>query len=88
MAAGTHFRSRAYNNKAFVYRLYHQYSTAVEPFRQAIALYRQVDIRDEMADSINNLALVYANLGALDEAEALADDGRDLRERLAQRYPF
>jgi len=79
---------RAYNNKAFVYRLYHQYSTAVEPFRQAIALYRQVDIRDEMADSINNLALVYANLGALDEAEALADDGRDLRERLAQRYPL
>lgn len=79
---------RAYNNKGYVYRGYNQFSTAVEPYRQAIALYRQVDIRDEMADSINNLSLVYAQLGALDEAEALAEDGRSLREQLWQRFPL
>lgn len=79
---------RAYNNKAFVYRSNHQYSTAVSQYRKAIALYRQVDIRDEMANSINNLAFVYARLGALDEAEALAKDARDLRAKLWQRYPL
>lgn len=77
---------RAYNNKGFVYRNHHQYSTAVFPYRKAIALYRHVDIRDEMANSINNLSFVYAQLGALHEAEALAKDALDLRARLWQRY--
>ena len=77
---------RANNNIGFAYRLNNQFSTAINYYRKAIELYRQVDVLHQMAASITNLAYVYAQLGAIDEAEALAEDAVAIWQRRGQPY--
>lgn len=71
----------ANNEVGFAYRLNHQFSTAIPYYQQAITLYRQVDVISEMASAVTNLAYAYARLGAIDEAEALAEDAIDIWRR-------
>lgn len=77
---------RANNNIGFTFRLGNRFSTAIPYYRTAITLYRQVDVLDEMAATVTNLAYVYAQLGAIDEAEALAEDAVAIWQRLGQPY--
>ncbi len=79
---------RANNNIGYAYRRFNQLRLAVDYYREAIRLYRQVDILDEMADTGNNLAYVYARLGAIDEAIALSEGAMGIRRELGQRYPL
>jgi tetratricopeptide (TPR) repeat protein len=78
----------AYNNIGYLYRNFNQFSMAIRPYGRAISLYRQVDIRDEMAITLNNLSYVWAELGAIDQAMALVLDAQLLREQLGQEYSF
>lgn len=76
----------ANNNIGFTFRLGNRFSTAIPYYHKAIAFYRQVDVLSEMASTITNLAYVYAQLGAIDEAEALAEDAVAIWQRLGQPY--
>ncbi|MCA9919513.1 MAG: tetratricopeptide repeat protein, partial [Anaerolineales bacterium] len=68
------------------HRLESQFSTAVTYYQKSISLYRQVDVLDEMAATVTNLSYVYAHLGAIDEAEALAEDAISIWRKLGRPY--
>jgi tetratricopeptide (TPR) repeat protein len=64
------------------YRLSNEYN------HTALHYYRQLNIQDEMADTLNNAAYVYALLGDISRAEKWIDDALELRRELGQGYPL
>jgi len=79
---------RAYNRLGYLHRLARRYKMCVDFNHTALHYYRQLDIRDEMADTLNNAAYAYALLGDISRAEKLIDDALELRRALGQAYPL
>jgi tetratricopeptide (TPR) repeat protein len=79
---------RAYNNLGYMGWKSGRYRENVGEYRAALPYFRKADIRDEMADTLNNLAYLYSVLGETDRAKALIEDARQLREELGQNYPL
>lgn len=77
---------RANHMIGHTHRLESQFSTAIGYYQRSIALYRRIDVLDEMAATVTNLAYVYAQLGAIDEAEALAEDAISIWNKLGRPY--
>jgi len=77
---------RAYNDLGYLHRAAKRYHAATENYRQANAAFRAADIRDEIADTLNNLAFLYGSWGWDDRAEMLIRDALELRRRLGMRY--
>jgi tetratricopeptide (TPR) repeat protein len=79
---------RAYNRLGYAYRLARRYRLALDYNRVALHHYRQLDIREEMAETLNNAAFIYALLGDISTAEMWIDDALALRRALRQGYPL
>ncbi|GAB4535001.1 MAG: hypothetical protein Kow0063_18750 [Anaerolineae bacterium] len=79
---------RAYNDLGYIYWRSQRYGDSVQEYRKAITQFRKADIRDELADTLNSLAYVYALLGDTSRAKALVEDARQLREQAGQTYPL
>ena len=79
---------RAFNRLGYAYWLARRYRLAIDYNHTALHYYRQLDIRDEMADTLNNAAFVYALMGDISRAEKWIDDALELRRALGQGYPL
>lgn len=79
---------RAHNDLAYIAHKEQRYTTSVRESRAAIPRFREADVLDEQANTLNNLGYVYSVLGHEARAKSLAEDARQLRERLGQLYPL
>lgn len=77
---------RVHNDFGYLFWQSARYSKAVEEYRAAIPHFRQADILDELADTLNNLAYVYSVRGEMTRAKPLIENARLLRERLGRNY--
>jgi len=78
----------AYNRMGYAHRLAGQYELANYYNQLARHHYRRLDIKDEMAETLNNAAFVYALLGDISRAEKCIEDALELRRALGQGYPL
>ncbi len=79
---------RAHNLLGYAHRIASRYKLSNECYHTALHHYRNLDIRDEMADTLTNAAYVYALLGDISIAEKWIDDALELRRELGQGYPL
>ena len=79
---------RAHNRLGYLHRLGRRYRLCIDYNHTALHYYRQLDIRDEMAETLNNAAYVYALLGDISRADKWIDDALELRQVLGQAYPL
>ena len=79
---------RAHNRLGYLYWVARRYGLSNDYNHTALHYYRQLDIRDEMAETLNNAAYVYALLGDFSRAEKWIDDALELRRALGQAYPL
>jgi len=84
----TRILARAYNRLGYAHWTTRRYRLSNEYNHTALHYYRQLDIRDEMAETLNNAAYVYALLGDISRAEKWIDDALELRRELRQGYPL
>ena len=69
----------------YYYRTVEQYQEAIAEYRAAVELWRQVDMRVELAYTRNDLGYVYGLLNQIDDAIDLANAALDLRRLLGFR---
>ena len=79
---------QAHNRLGYIYRISQRYSASVEEYQKAVALFRKLDIKDEQANTLNNLAYVRSVRGEVYSAKNLVEDAQGLREELGQIYPL
>jgi len=78
---------RAHNNLGYAYWMVKgHYGLALEEFRNAQVYFRAADLREEIANTADNMGRVYAALFRRSHAEALVEDGLQLREQLGLDY--
>jgi tetratricopeptide (TPR) repeat protein len=78
----------ALNNIGYIHWQRQCYSLAAESFQTATLHYRRADVKDELADTLNNLAFVFGMLGKFAEAESIVHEALSLRRELGLRYPL
>lgn len=79
---------RAYNNIGFSYRVEGRYGLALDPYRRALRFFRDVNIRDELADTRNNQAFCLAQLGQVELADQQVRRALNIREEIDRQYPL
>jgi len=78
---------RGHNNLGYArWMVNRQYGAALEEFRNAQVYFRAADLREEIANTADNMGRVYAVLFRRSHAEALVEDGLQLREQLGLDY--
>ena len=78
---------RAHNNIGYLYWLYKgQYNLALKELQRAIKFFRTSDVREEIANTADNMGRIHALLGHRIQAETQVDDGLTLRRRLNLPY--
>jgi len=78
---------RTHNNLGYVYWMQKmQYALALEHFKNALPYFRASDLLEEYANTSDNIGRVYARLGEKSRAEALIEDGWEIRKRLHYDY--
>jgi len=73
---------KAYNNRGYLYWANGRYGVAFDDFRHALGYFRQIDLEDERANTLTNLAYVMALLGRVDTAKYHIERALEIRERL------
>lgn len=73
-----HILGRAFNNIAYFYRTFKDYPRAEQEFRKSIPHLRRSNDRVLYADTLKNLAFVYALQGKLTAAELLCQDAIEI----------
>lgn len=79
--------ARAYNNLGYIHRLQGRHYGAISAYGKALPLWRATKIEVEQANTLNNRAFAWAEVGVFDAAWQQAWDGLELRERLGPRTP-
>jgi hypothetical protein len=79
---------RGHNNLGYAYRQPGEphYRLALEEFRAAVPYFRASDLKEEYANTCDNLGRVHALLYERSRAEALIDDSLELRRGLRREY--
>lgn len=73
---------KAYNNRGYLYWANGRYGIAFDDFRHALGYFRQINLEDERANTLTNLAYVMALLGRVDTANYHIERALEIRERL------
>ena len=71
---------RAHNDRAYIHWKSQCHRDGVHEYRIATAQFREAEILDELADTLKNLAYVYAVLGETTRAKGLMENARQLLE--------
>jgi tetratricopeptide (TPR) repeat protein len=79
--------ARIYNNLGYVYRLQGKHYGAIEAYRKAMPLWRHTGIKIEQANTLNNIAFAFAEVGNYVPAVASALDALHLREKMGLLLP-
>jgi tetratricopeptide (TPR) repeat protein len=78
---------RAHNNLGYAHWMYlYHYKAGLEEFRLALAYFRASGLREELANTNDNMGRVYALLRHPTRAETLVDEGLRLRTQLGLDY--
>lgn len=77
----------AYRRRGLMYRLGGLMQAAIADYQRAARLLRQVDLRIELAITLNDMGYAMAELGNWADARALIKDALDLRRYLGPRGP-
>lgn len=80
--------ARANNRLAYAYWMTRSYRMSVEHSQDAVHYYREANIPDEMAETLNNGAYIYALLWDIHRAEVWIEDALRLRSELGQDNPW
>lgn len=81
--------ARAHNDLGFLYRVLGRFRDAIRGYQSALPLWRALKEMDaEQANTLNNLAWAYAEVGDFHHAFLRCDDGLDLRQQLGPRAPI
>ncbi len=79
---------RAYDRLGYLARVKGRYESAVDYYHKALPFFRDTEIDDEYAFTLNNLAFVLALLGDPQQGRARAEESLGKRQKLGQRYPL
>ncbi len=79
---------RAYNTLGYSLRSHGHYGSALLTYQHACEYFAKINIDDERADTLNNIAFILALLGDLEPAKNYADQAFELRQGLGQKYPL
>lgn len=79
---------RAHNNIGYSYRMEGRYGLALGQYQHALNFFKEVDIRDEYADTLTNLAYVQGLLGRVNIAVVHIDEAIRIREDIGRNYPI
>ena len=82
----TRLLGRAYNNLGYLHWQAGRNGVAVREFQRALQHFRGAQIRDEKAETLNNLGFVYARWGEIDLAETVLQEAIEERMELRQKY--
>lgn len=77
----------AYRVRGYLSRVRGYMDRAVEDYRQAARYFRQVNLRIELAATLNDMGFAMAELGLWADARALVSDALGLRRHLGPRAP-
>ncbi len=77
--------ARAYNNLGYLHRVGGRSRGAIRAYRQAIPLWRAVNIPAEQANTLNNLAFARSEMGDFSGAHRQAEDALELRRESGAR---
>ncbi len=79
---------RANNTLGYLLRSHGHYGIALTAYQQALQNFKKTDIIDEKADTLNNIAFVFALLGDSKQSLVSAIQALELRQRIGQKYPL
>ncbi|MEM7537943.1 MAG: ATP-binding protein [Chloroflexota bacterium] len=79
---------RVYNTLGYLQTRRGHYANAIESYHAALQHYSAVDVFDEKADTLNNLAYLLALLGDLDHAKAYVTEALSIRKDLDKQFPL
>ncbi len=79
---------RAYDRLGYLLRSNGRYGKALEQYEHALFHYENAEVKDEQANTLNNMSFVQASLGLVDEAFAQVNRALTLRQELGQSYPI
>jgi len=72
----------------YLARVKGHYKSAVDYYHKALPFFKDTEIDDEYAFTLNNLAFVLALLGDAQQGRARAEEALGKRQKLGQRYPL
>ncbi|MDM8520657.1 tetratricopeptide repeat protein [Anaerolineales bacterium HSG6] len=79
--------ARCYETLGFTYRLQGRMHQAINFYQKALPLWRKTKSEVQLAENLNNLSFVLAEIGSLDEARENVRQSLRLRERLGPYIP-
>lgn len=79
---------RVYDRLGYLLRSNGRYGKALTFYKQALSHYENADIKDEQANTLNNLSFVQANLGLVDQAYQQVNRALTMRQQLGQKHPI
>lgn len=79
---------RAYDRLGYLARVKGHYKSAVDYYHKALPFFKDTEIDDEYAFTLNNLAFVLALLGDAQQGRVRAEEALGKRQKLGQRYPL
>lgn len=79
--------ARLYNNWGYTQRALGYYYSAITKYEKSYHIWRKTGIRIEIANTLNNTAFVYAEMGWFDDARRWAEEGLERRRKLGPRIP-
>ena len=77
--------ARVFNNLGYVKRIQGQYYGAIEEYKRAYVLWKEIDIEGEIANTLNNMAFAKAEVGYFGTARRQAEDALIRRQGLGPR---
>jgi tetratricopeptide (TPR) repeat protein len=78
---------RAHNNIGYEYWVYKgRYNAALKELQRAIKFFRASDVREELANTADNMGRIHALLGHRIQSETQIEDGAEIREKLNLPY--
>lgn len=72
----------------YMYRSQGNFKRAVEYYQKNIRLWKKLEIRSELANTLNNLSWALAEVGDFQSAIEYCEDGLNLRRQLGHRHPI
>lgn len=72
----------------YMYRSQGNFKRAVEFYQKNIRLWKKLEIRSELANTLNNLSWALAEVGDFQSAIEYCEDGLNLRRQLGHRHPM
>jgi tetratricopeptide (TPR) repeat protein len=77
----------AHRIRAYIFRVRGLMGNAVNDYRRAAALFRGINLRIELAATLNDMGYAMAELGNFSDARTIVEDALQLRRQLGPRVP-